>query len=198
MDGSKRQVQSSEDVGEFALVVVSPGAAPEPRFGRVRQSARLLDALIRELDSGDYDEGLDAITDMREAAHKMVMALPGMSPWNELVGPFYSAPDTAALLQITAPRLAELTESQRVLATPTDDGINLYPSFQFADDGSPTPDLQRALQVMDPDNLDPWYTARWLNRWSETLMGRPVDLLRAGRVDAVIDRATRSYLPFRR
>lgn len=180
----------SDDPVASAFTIVAVDAEP-PSFGRVRQARRLFDALTRELDTGRYDLGLNYIDDMPTAAHRMLMALPGMNPWNELIGPFYGTHEVMTLLDIGRTELDDYIADRRVLMTPTLDGVALFPTFQFGESPILLPYLRDVLNVIDLDGLEPWESARWLNRWSETLAGTPTYRLRVGRAESVIEHARR-------
>jgi len=182
----------SDDPVASAFTLIAVDAEP-PSFGRVRQARRLFDALTRELDTGRYDLGLDYIDDMPAAAYRMLMALPGMNPWNELIGPFYGIPEVMSLLHIGRTGLDDYMADRLVLMTPTLDGAALFPTFQFEASPVLLPYLRDVLNVLDLDGLEPWESARWLNRWSETLASTPTHALRVGRAESVIDHAHRWY-----
>ncbi len=180
----------SDDPVASAFTIVAVDAEP-PSLGRVRQARRLFDALTRELDTGRYDLGLNYIDDMPTAAHRMLMALPGMNPWNELIGPFYGVTEVMQLLGVGRTELDDFIADRRVLVTPTLDRVELFPTFQFGESPILLPYLREVLLELDLDGLEPWESARWLNRWSETLAGTPTYRLRAGRAESVIEHARR-------
>ncbi|WP_372423982.1 hypothetical protein [Salinarimonas chemoclinalis] len=73
----------------------------------------------------------------------------------------------------------------QVLAVPGPSGRRIYPTFQFAADGSLLPGLPAVLAALP--TRDPWAVLNFLVNPDARLGGRTaVDLLRDGRVDEVV------------
>ncbi len=103
------------------------------------------------------------------------------------VGPFY---DTAALLErlrMSSDTLDALVRTRDVLGVISSDGCPLFPAFQFGQDAKPLPRLRDVLAELDPEQVDPWGDAVWLNAPAEELEGvSPATALRLGRTEDVV------------
>lgn len=112
---------------------------------------------------------------------------------DDRVGPFFDSTSLLDLLRLSADALAASVENRDVLAVVTADGFLLYPSFQFNENGEPLPRLAEVLADLDPDLVDPWGDAVWLNAPGDDLDGMsPAAALRNGRAEDVIRLAGQS------
>lgn len=180
---SRGAAEPAQPSGE-SLVIVKSEATP-PRFGRLRQARRLLVAVEQEIDTVRYDLGLDALPDMDEAAKRLLLSLPGMNPWNRLVGPFYRSAELRLALNVTEERFVDLIHNRDLLLVSSVDGADLLPTFQLDQGLELLPRLAGILQVIDPDAIDSWEAALWLNHHSAALATTPAEALRAGRTEDV-------------
>ncbi|WIB34415.1 hypothetical protein [Curtobacterium sp. MCSS17_005] len=106
---------------------------------------------------------------------------------SDRIGPFY---DTGALrrwFQISSEAVEAQVRSGQLLAVVTADGFRLFPAFQIDEGGQPLPRLRDVLAELDPEEVDPWGDAVWLNAPSDDLEGlTPAAALRTERADDVI------------
>lgn len=109
--------------------------------------------------------------------------------WAAQLGPAYRQLDVARLLgkskqAVSSDRgLLKLEMRNRDIA---------YPAFQF--DGRRTlPGIRSVIAVLDPAVATAWTTASWLTSPTDALDGQtPVQALRRGAADAVLDLARRT------
>jgi hypothetical protein len=118
-----------------------------------------------------------------ELAARMVAVLPGPSPWNEALGPFYSTQQVSRLLGgVSRQAIAERRERRTLLALRTADGVWVYPTFQFGANHRVLPGLADILQTLAASGVDDWTLAGWLRSPLASLSGStPIDWLRAER-----------------
>jgi hypothetical protein len=110
------------------------------------------------------------------------------------LGPFYDGPGLAARLRVSIDELAHLSNAREILCTPSADGADLYPSFQFGPAGEPLPELGQVLDALDPQRRDPWGAALWLRTGATRFEGlAAADLLRKGDVERVVAAAKRDH-----
>lgn len=106
--------------------------------------------------------------------------------WNDWVGPFYDAPGLASVLRVTVDEVTRLAEAGDLLCTPTFDGVKVFPSFQVGPNRELLPHLRLILQLLDPEQRDPWGDAIWLNTATPEFGDQSAaELLRAGQTDLV-------------
>ncbi|WP_052341845.1 hypothetical protein [Salinarimonas rosea] len=86
---------------------------------------------------------------------------------------------------ISRQMVARKVEAGQLLAVPGPSGQRIYPTFQFAPDGSLLPSLPAILAALP--TRDPWAVLNFLVNSDERLdERRPVDLLREGKSAAVL------------
>ena len=108
------------------------------------------------------------------------------------VGPFFDTMGLVGWMGISQQTIDEGTVTGDILRVYTNDGVCLYPSFQFDDAKMLLPHLREVLALIDPDNTDPWGSALWLNSPAEEFTGRtPANTLRTGDAAAVVASAVR-------
>lgn len=77
-----------------------------------------------------------------------------------------------------------------LLAVPGPSNRRAYPTVQFTSDGTVAPGLKAVKEALPTDN--PWVVLNFLVRPDPRLDGRkPIDLLKAGEIDLVVDAARR-------
>ncbi|MFN7963799.1 MAG: hypothetical protein U0002_21225 [Thermoanaerobaculia bacterium] len=118
----------------------------------------------------------------QEVAARMVATLPSPSPWNDLLGPFYSGAQISRVLGgISRQALAERRERRTLIALRTSDGVWAYPAFQLGDDHRPLPGLIPLWQTLCASGVDDWSAAGWLCSPLASLSGKsPASWLREG------------------
>lgn len=95
---------------------------------------------------------------MNRRSVRTTLALPA-----ELLGPFYSTSQVALILGgISRQAVADRRNRQTLLALRTDDGVWVYPQFQFDDHNEVMADLPPLVQCFDPQQVDGWTVAAWL------------------------------------
>jgi hypothetical protein len=163
---------------------------------RQRAERRLLDTLRSEITSGRYDSALDGDPDA--LAGRMLAALPqAKHPADALVGPFYDTSGVAVWRGVSRQAITKAAAKRDLLGLKIADGSLLFPSFQFGTHGEPLPNLREVLDLVDPDRIDPWGSALWLNTPHESFGGvSAAEALRAGRTEQVLrvaERAAREW-----
>lgn len=163
-------------------------AAPTP------DEAALLDALRRRILDGRAAGALDGGADVELLADRMVAALPSVKhEADALIGPFYDTPTLAAWRGVTRQALSKATAKRDLIGLKIGDGSLVFPSFQFGVAGSPLPNLRQVLALVDPDRIDPWGAALWLNTRADEFGGTTAaQALRDGREEQVLAAARRA------
>lgn len=139
-------------------------------------ASRLADAVTRNLElrldeyavaaSADPRTGLDAV----ELARQMVdSVMPAPSDWVRIVGPVLRAETVCARLNITRVELDELVAGRRLLQLVTQEGLNVYPSWQFQQHGGVVEALAPCLAEFSIESIDSWTVAAWFGTKNEFL-----------------------------
>jgi hypothetical protein len=185
-----------EDFAEVVRLVGLPefgsraGGPDRPRPGGFL--GRLLDAIQGELDERraayrEVGRNLDAEYDPQELAAAMVRsAVPEPSPWDEVIGAFFSRSSAATRLGVSEKDLDNLVSDDALLEVVTSDGVPLYPAFQFAADHI-LDGFDQVLAVFDLTAITAWTLAGWFvsahpalanmtpHEWMRSQ--RPIDIL---------------------
>lgn len=112
---------------------------------------------------------------------------------DDRVGPFFDRTSLLERLRLSADALSASVGDRDVLEVVTADGFLLYPAFQFNENGEPLPRLREVLAELDPDLVDPWGDAVWLNAPGDDLDGlSPAAALRKECAEEVIRLAGQS------
>jgi hypothetical protein len=99
-------------------------------------------------------------------------------------GGAYSASDVAALLAISRQAVDKRRKAGQLLAVALPKRGLLYPAWQFGDSGVVSGFVETLAHLADHD---PWAQARFFVTGNHRCKGkRPIDLLRAGTIDAVV------------
>ncbi len=127
----------------------------------------------------------------------LLTAVPQPSPWDELIGPFYTINDYAAWEGITRQSAHKRVRAGSVLGVHTSDNHILIPTFQFNSYGERLPYLAETLAALGPAAPDGWSQAIWLSTPAPIFgtpspisaaqalrSGRHVRVLQAARADA--------------
>ncbi|WFR66027.1 hypothetical protein P9139_13270 [Curtobacterium flaccumfaciens] len=164
------------------------------RAALTRSEEALLDAVRRRLLSGRAAGALDGGADVGLLADRMVAALPAVKhEADALIGPFYDTPTLAAWRGVTRQALSKATAKRDLIGLKIGDGSLVFPSFQFGVSGAPLPNLRQVLALIDPDRIDPWGSALWLNTEADEFGGTTAaQALRDGRDEQVLAAARRA------
>lgn len=156
--------------------------------------AALLAAIQDRLRGGRYDDALASVPDVGVLADRMVAALPAVKhEADALIGPFYDAVSLAAWRGVSRQAISKASAKGDLLGLKIGDGSRIFPSFQFGPSGAPLPFLRRVLALLDPDVIDPWGSALWLNTVADTFGGTTAaQALRDGRHELVLQAARRA------
>ncbi|ROS74030.1 hypothetical protein EDF24_3038 [Curtobacterium sp. PhB130] len=154
----------------------------------------LLSAIRDRLRAGRYDDAIAATSDVGALADRMVAALPSVKhEADELIGPFYDSSSLAAWRGVSRQAISKASAKGDLLGLKIGDGTRIFPSFQFGPAGAPLPRLREVLALLDPDRIDPWGSALWLNTVADEFGGTTAAAaLRDGRHDAVLAAARRA------
>lgn len=171
--------------------------APETNVDSTAAQTRhkLLQTLAERLDSGRYDAALAVAPDtsaIDDLADRILAGLPTTHPLDGIVGPFYDTAGLTTWLDVSRQAIHKQVIRRRILGLKTADDVMLYPAFQFDVFGAPLPSLRDVLDLLDPQDADPWGSAVWLATPATELHGTtPAQCLRAGQLDAVLAVASR-------
>jgi hypothetical protein len=140
-----------------------------------------LERLLRDLGQGLNDladryaaagRNLEELGSPAALAERMVASLPSPSPWNQAVGPFYSASQITEIFGgVSRQAVADRRDRRTLLALRTRDGQWVYPVFQFGRDGQVVKGLSELLQILAPSGVDDWTLAGWLSSPLRSLGG---------------------------
>jgi hypothetical protein len=98
-----------------------------------------------------------------------------------------SSQEVATALGITRQAVEKRRISGKLIGLPSG-RVYLYPTWQFAETGQTLPGLERILKSLNVRN--PWMQTSWMLNGNTRLEGRPLDVLRQGNLDAVVDAAS--------
>ncbi|WIB00354.1 antitoxin VbhA family protein [Curtobacterium sp. MCBA15_012] len=106
---------------------------------------------------------------------------------SDRIGPFYDTAGLRGWFQISSEAVDAHVQRGEILAVVSADGSRLFPAFQIDEGGQLLPRLREVLAELDPEEVDPWGDAVWLNAPSDDLDGlTPAAALRTQRADDVI------------
>jgi len=110
------------------------------------------------------DRDLRPLGSAQSLADRLVAALPDAgAAWREVVGPVYTSQGLQKWLGITRQAISQHAQSRRFLRLITADGVSVFPSFQFDDEGQYLPHAKDVLDALAQGIDDPWTWATWLN-----------------------------------
>lgn len=117
--------------------------------------------------------------------------LPRRSPWDKVVGPFYTTDQLTQLYKVSRQAISDRVRRHTLLGLRTSDGQVLYPVFQFR--GREVIDgLSRVLNVV-ADSVDDWTLASWLVARQPSLGVSVIEALKEyGPTDELVDLARRA------
>lgn len=184
--------QAFRVAGEPNLLLIAPGHAVVDPPANVQEYTKQLLALIEvklktqlaTIDAADID--LATLGSVDEVADTMVSQLPASHPFDKTIGPFYDAIGAANRMHVSRDTVQARATNHEVLACPTAEGDEVFPTFQFNSDGTALPGLDRVLAALAAGTQDRWQVALWLTTPNEQLKGRtPSDALKEGASAAV-------------
>jgi hypothetical protein len=170
-----------------------------------RLENRIVDALrsrlhkqLGSMAAADID--LSSIGAPEQLADSMAAVLPASHPFDGLVGPFYDTSSLRKWLGLSRQRLNQRVQGHQLLACPLEDGGNVYPTWQFASNGTVIPGVQDVLPILSEGTNDNWQKALWFSAPSAQLSNlSPKDwLLKGRRLGPVIELATETAARWRR
>ncbi|MEJ8285070.1 hypothetical protein [Curtobacterium citreum] len=148
-------------------------------------------ALLRHVDLIDLAEVERVNGSMDAVAERMLASIPGADVLDDRVGPFYDTAGLRKWFRMSRQTLDAQAKVGDVLCVMSADGFRLYPSFQFDARGILLPRLRDVLAGLDPERVDPWGDAVWLNARADELGGlTPAQALRTERADEAVRLAT--------
>lgn len=164
-----------------------------PHAGLGPVETALVTALADRLRDGRHG-ALPVDADVDAMADRMVAALPTVKhEADALIGPFHDTASVAAWRGVTRQAIAKASTKGDLLGLKIGDGSRIFPSFQFGPSGAPLPHLREVLALLDPDRIDPWGSALWLNTVADVFGGTTAaEALREGRTTVVLDAARRA------
>ncbi len=131
----------------------------------------------------EHGRSLDELGSADELAARMLLAVPAVSRWNDVLGPFYGSAQVAKMCgDISRQALADRRERRTILGLKTADGVVVYPAFQFDAKNQILRGLPEVLQCFRGVEVDDWTIAGWLVSASRALESlSAVEWLRRGR-----------------
>jgi hypothetical protein len=179
-----RGLEESYQSVELIPILGRPSKEPEAPDSALR---RLVAAVERHVKSLDLTEVERANGSMDAVAERMLASIPGANVLDDRVGPFYDTAGLKAWFDISKQALDVQARAGHVICVLSADGFRLYPSFQFDERGTRLPRLREVLAGLDPEQVDTWGDAVWLNAPAEELDGlTPAETLRTNRADEVV------------
>ncbi|HXU30576.1 MAG TPA: hypothetical protein VN851_08380 [Thermoanaerobaculia bacterium] len=138
---------------------------------------------VRISDYAEHGRSFNELGSADELAARMLQAVPAVSRWNDVLGPFYGTPQVAKMCGgISRQALADRRERRTILGLKTADGVVVYPAFQFDAKNQILRGMPEVLQSFRGIDVDDWTIAGWLVSPSRVLEGRSVvEWLRQGR-----------------
>lgn len=107
--------------------------------------------------------------------------------WKTRIGPLYDSNGVQKLTGFSGAALSARIAARDILMVRTVAGEELFPAFQFEDDGQALPAAANVAILLEPIADDAWDVALWLNTRTHRFNGhRAVDELRAGRIAQVL------------
>jgi hypothetical protein len=129
-----------------------------------------LHARLRKASAANID--VKAFGDPEDVAEAMAAVLPLGHVYDEISGPFYDTAGLTRWLRISRQALHQKVTRHAVLACPLADTGNVYPAWQFLENGATIPALGDVLTVLSEGTDDPWMIALWMQAPSDDLDGR--------------------------
>ncbi|WP_022885805.1 hypothetical protein [Glaciibacter superstes] len=147
---------------------------------------RLLEAVSVRLDA--LDAGQVTAGRVDELAERMVAVIPQPSPWNDVLGPFYSTQAVQRFLGVTRQAVQKRVRSGSLVRVVTQDGTSLFPAFQFRD-ARPVQGLLEVVAELRRGTTDEYAIAQWLAIRDPASGTSPLDRMVAGQIAAVLSEA---------
>lgn len=123
---------------------------------------------------------------------RMLASLPGTSPLDQKIGPFYDTAGLAAWLGMSRQLIHSQMKTGKILGLKTTEGELVYPAFQFGPAGERLPRLPEVLKILASQLDDPWGNAIWLNTPVKKFDNHSAaELLRGGQAEQVLTAARR-------
>jgi hypothetical protein len=139
---------------------------------------------LGSIDAADID--LYSIGSPEDVAESMAAVLPASHPFDAVIGPFYNSAGVARRLRVATSTVLHRARQHQLLACPTAEGALVYPTWQFGNDGTLLPGLDKVLETMSKSTDDRWQVALWLRTPSTQLKDEtPHDALRRGEAKRV-------------
>ena len=120
----------------------------------------LINLLERELPTRE----LSRLGTPEDVARKIIAALPDAgAAWSSAVGPVYTSHGLQSWLGVSRQAISQKAKANHYLRLQTTDGVYVFPSFQFNENGQGLPHLSDILSELAKGANDTWMWATWLN-----------------------------------
>lgn len=106
----------------------------------------------------------------------------------DLVGEWMTIPEIAETLDVKVTRVHTLITEGQLIAVRDQEGVRRVPALFMREDGV-LDSLKGTLTVLKDSGFDDEETIRWLYTEDESLPGRPIDALHAGKKTEIRRRA---------
>lgn len=119
---------------------------------------------------------------------------PARDRLDDLIGPYFTRKRVAEWLHASEEHVDDLAARGDLVAVPDATGGSRYPAFQFERYERTLPHVAWNLRFIDPEGIDPWGTALWLNTASATFGSlTAAEVLPRGNCHLVLDAARHGY-----
>lgn len=170
-----------------ALAASAPAKAEPLRTSETSFVTRVIEKVREGLVDAErgYEAGgrtLAALGGPKDLADRLLSLVPEPSPWDARHGPFYSSAKVAALLgDVSRQAVADRRKRGTLLGLETSDGLVVYPTWQFADDGQVHRWVATLIRPFASHKVDGWDVAGWLTSTFKALGGSsPLQYVQAG------------------
>ena len=123
---------------------------------RIRVLARQLIEHAPEIDDWVLDD-----ENLPDTVSSMLRAMPRRSPWDDILGPFYTTGGMRAALGISRQAIGNRVKTGSLVRVRTAEGESLFPAFQLHE-GVPIRGLKPVVQALRTGTDDEYAIAQWL------------------------------------
>ena len=191
-----RVVEAQIDVAVSVQRQIDASNLTGVAYEKAVSALQVLQALVAADAGAALERGIRATGSVDNLAARMLAAVPDERPEiDALVGPFFDTSKLATWRDVRKQAIQKAAAKHDILGMKMADNVMVFPAFQFGPHGENLPHLREVLALLDPDWVDPWGSALWLNTADPEFGGTTAaEAIRDGRADVVLEaaRAARS------